>query len=81
MGLASLPWYVAAALERVATALSVVCGLGLHNHPLRKKCFAFDGLPGQARRWRQTREVGKIAGNDGDEYPSDFEVRSMVRGL
>src|SRR5258706_15107226 len=59
MGLASLPRYVAAALERVSTALSVVCGLCPRSRPLRKKCFAFDGLPGQARRWRQTHWVGK----------------------
>src|SRR5258706_2656503 len=86
MGLASLPRYVAAALERVSTALSVVCGLCPRSRPLRKKCFAFDGLPGQARRWRQTHWVGKNrrAGGECPTSAHDFAhhvgARTMPRG-
>jgi len=49
-GLASLPGNAAAVAERVLIALKVTRVLGPPNRPLRKKCFAFDGLPGQARR-------------------------------
>src|SRR5215467_3563663 len=61
----SLPYTAAC-----STALSVVGGLGPRNHLLCKKCFAFDGLPGQARRWADASDGARSPGQGDGEYPT-----------